>query len=408
MKQLALGILALSILIIPYQVWSETENGKNIAQTTQSLQHKNHKIREIAAETLFEISRPFQTFIKENSPEIYERSLEDLLQNFTPNIREAVTALVKSDSQISKYVYIFQAYIWPRVHPRKPQNYTGLWVGWYENGLKMLEFRYQNGQLSGERRAWHDNGQISWEASFPNGEELFTQWYRNGQQQELRDKHAGKDMMWDIHGNLISVSYVKQGIVQRVENYEKGELVRIKFQDGRIENYKNGQLVTPITLPAKDDPSSKPIVEEGQIYERFRILGDFNNDGIEDMALSNVISSFGNAGGNFEIYLRDQQGNFILHGSMFCHPLAIAVENSPKNPRIWAYLRSGGGSGRIGYYEVKKQGLTQFQGITIYPGDGGTEISNHTYRVLGKTDSKLTIEKSTTTNGKVQWKPGYY
>jgi hypothetical protein len=54
------------------------------------------------------------------------------------------------------------------------------------------------------------------------------------------------------------------------------------------------------------------MTEEGG-SERYRMLGDFNDDGIEDMALSCDINLFGNGGGEFSLYLRNNKKKDRMH-----------------------------------------------------------------------------------------------
>ncbi len=143
---------------------------------------------------------------------------------------------------------------------------------------------------------------------------------------------------------------------------------------------------------------------EGMSGERYRILGDFNCDGIEDMALSVDVSFFGNAGGDFDIYLRDNKSNLRKYASIFLHYRAIAIEKIGENVRLWVYRRCGGWIGDIGYYEVKAEGLSDYKSITIYPGDSGTGMGNAIYgAVLKNSAVEFRVEKSETVNGKVNW-----
>jgi hypothetical protein len=154
-----------------------------------------------------------------------------------------------------------------------------------------------------------------------------------------------------------------------------------------------------------EDPSLKPITKvEGRSGERIRISADFNGDGIKDMALSSDTTTFGNAGGNFTIYLRTKLGEFRKLGDIFLHPKAITIESGIGNPRIWVYIRSGGSSGKIGYHEIQKNGLSKFKGIAIYPGTGGTDMGRAIYSsVFSKSSVFITAERSSTKNKFVTW-----
>ncbi len=164
-------------------------------------------------------------------------------------------------------------------------------------------------------------------------------------------------------------------------------------------------IVCPLAFADSNDPSLMPLPKiEKMSGERYRILGDFNCDGIEDMALSVDISLFGNAGGDFDIYLRDNKDNLRKYASIFLHLKAIAIEKIGENVRLWAYRRSGGWIGDIGYYEVKAEGLSDYKSITIHPGDSGTEMGNAIYEAVFKNSAvEFRVEKSKTVNGAVNW-----
>lgn len=164
-------------------------------------------------------------------------------------------------------------------------------------------------------------------------------------------------------------------------------------------------IVCSLAFAESNDPSLIPLPKiEVMSGERYRILGDFNCDGIEDMALSVDISLFGNAGGDFDIYLRKNKGDLRKYASIFLHYRAIAIEKIGEDVRLWAYRRSGGWVGDIGYYEVKAEGLSDYKSIMIYPGDSGTEMGNAIYGAVFKNSAKeFRVEKSETINGKVNW-----
>ena len=109
--------------------------------------------------------------------------------------------------------------------------------------------------------------------------------------------------------------------------------------------------------------------------ERWLLEEDFDGDGQVDVLLSQPITDFGNAGGGFKLYLR-KKNELIEAGMIFAHPKAIAIEHHWKQTRIWVYQRGGGGVGMLGYYELFDGKLTEFKGIEVNPGDGGTDLSN--------------------------------
>lgn len=154
-----------------------------------------------------------------------------------------------------------------------------------------------------------------------------------------------------------------------------------------------------------EDPSAIPLLDEdGQNAERYRILADFNGDGIMDMAVSVPVNLFGNSGGHFTVYLQNEEGRFRKLGQFFGHPMALALERVGEKVRLWTYVRIGGWIGQIGFYEVNEDGLSDYRGVTIHPGDSGTKMGNAIYEaVMTNSDLPITVERSQTADGKVEW-----
>ena len=59
----------------------------------------------------------------------------------------------------------------------------GLSTSWYENGQKMSEGNYKNGELNGRFTEWYKNGQKKYEGNLKDGklEGLWTEWWENGE-----------------------------------------------------------------------------------------------------------------------------------------------------------------------------------------------------------------------------------
>ncbi len=140
--------------------------------------------------------------------------------------------------------------------------------------------------------------------------------------------------------------------------------------------------------------------------EGYRVLSDFNADGLQDMALSCETHLFGKAGGQFTLYLANGNGEYREHGKFFAHPKAIALERIEVNAkvRVWTYVRMGGWMGEIGYHEVEKDGLSQRHSMTIHPGSAGTRIGNAIYEaVITNSDPPVRVERSRVEDGIVKW-----
>ena len=115
---------------------------------------------------------------------------------------------------------------------------------WYENGQKALEGNYKNGKLEGKQTYWYDNGQLWYEGNYINGklEGKWTGWHENGQLwyegNYINGKLEGKWTEWyengqkSIEANFIYgkadgkwTKWYEDGTIEKVENYENGELV---------------------------------------------------------------------------------------------------------------------------------------------------------------------------------------
>ncbi|MBN1211933.1 MAG: hypothetical protein JXA92_05090 [candidate division Zixibacteria bacterium] len=155
------------------------------------------------------------------------------------------------------------------------------------------------------------------------------------------------------------------------------------------------------------DPSARPLLrKDSTIGERFRVLGDLNCDGREDMVLSDDIADFAQMGIKLFLYLQDTAGNYILYDSIFAKPGSLAVENYWKGPRLWTYVRKNAQSGILSCSEISDSGLTDWHSMVIYPGDGGTDIGNGILKaVFDNSDSRLEIQKSQTEGDRVNWLP---
>jgi hypothetical protein len=155
-----------------------------------------------------------------------------------------------------------------------------------------------------------------------------------------------------------------------------------------------------------DDPSVIPLMAEEGGGERYRMLGDFNDDGIEDMALSCNINFFGNGGGEFTLYLRNNKKKYKKYGKFLAHPYgdAVAIEKWGKETRLWTYSHGGSGIGDLRYYVFGRESLSGPEGLRIHPGDGGTDMGNAIYDAVFKnSNAKIKVQRSVTKDGKVQW-----
>lgn len=160
-----------------------------------------------------------------------------------------------------------------------------------------------------------------------------------------------------------------------------------------------------------DDPSATPIPKyDWSSGERYRLLADFNADGVQDMALSYDTKMFGMAGGHFTLYVANHEGMYRKIGEFFAHTRAIALEkhfsrDSRPLVRLWTYHRLSSTEGSIGYRIVEDDRLSPGDQLVIHGGDGGTKMSNDIYKaVFENSDIPIVVERSETeVNGVVNW-----
>ena len=87
--------------------------------------------------------------------------------------------------------------------------------------------------------------------------------------------------------------------------------------------------------------------------QRYRIIADFNNDSLDDLALSDDINMFGNAGGFFAIFIALNETEYRYLGDIFAHPMVVQVAKIQNGVgRIENYHRLGPRSGAFVEYQI--------------------------------------------------------
>ncbi|MBK1877905.1 hypothetical protein [Pelagicoccus mobilis] len=119
---------------------------------------------------------------------------------------------------------------------------------------------------------------------------------------------------------------------------------------------------------------------EEKVYSR--IVADFNEDGIIDVAYSEP-GLCGNAGCWWSIHKGRGNGFYekeVL--SAFFHPLAVNISMKEGKPVVTIYHRAGGGEGQLIEYEPNSNELTKISERTIYPDDNGNAKDRLLYEEL--------------------------
>jgi len=162
-----------------------------------------------------------------------------------------------------------------------------------------------------------------------------------------------------------------------------------------------------------DDPSLVPLAKEDIFYcgERYRVVGDFNGDGIDDMALS--LGECGGMRGDFSgyaLYLGRADGKFKRVGEIGAYASSLRVEKLwgwDKPDRLWWQSRMGGSRSYIHCAVVSDEGVKKEGALYVYGlGDGGTALGNSLVTLCSQRgDVDLRVEKSKTVDGIVTWHP---
>ena len=116
----------------------------------------------------------------------------------------------------------------------------GLWIEWYENGLKKSNIMWNLDRLSGEYLIWYQNKKPHVIGQTLDGEMdgNWKEYYNNGQLQAHSLNNMGKCIskkIWKINGELCPESHVESGRGQFVEYKENGEPLKIRIVKDGVE-----------------------------------------------------------------------------------------------------------------------------------------------------------------------------
>ncbi len=137
----------------------------------------------------------------------------------------------------------------------------GVCMEWHKSGQKKSEGLFKNGKEEGEHNWWFSGGQIDQQVYYKNGmaDGTIKNWYQDGQIKLESHYSAGKKngstIKWYQNGQKKSEEYFKMdqpegethfwskaGVIQGIQTYENGKLVKdVNYRNGNI-NIGNGYL----------------------------------------------------------------------------------------------------------------------------------------------------------------------
>lgn len=195
-------------------------------------------------------------------------------------------------------------------------------------------------------------------------------------------------------------------------------------KEGPLEDNQERRAKGNIVMdcfPSKDKAVSDPIgsfankiaLQDTKDVRLVRIVSDVNNDNFIDIAIS-ASSDWGNAGGNWDIYLGNNDGKYRFLARMFFHPLAISIQPIRKGTtRIITYIRHGAYSGNLIEHNLSSAGIERIKGKITKPGDGGVEADQKEHLELfghlrNEPISEFCALSDYLKNKNCLWKKGYY
>jgi len=151
--------------------------------------------------------------------------------------------LMYGNCQTTKFHYMMQAYWMPDNLPEwvlvdddkileHPNNFTGIWFVWHENGVKRSEVNYLRGQPNGSLRTWHNNGELAAETYFNSKvNERLLKWFYRGGIKHMEIVFYNKNMQfatdWNEDGSLNKKEYYDdKGVFIKRELYKDNKLTK--------------------------------------------------------------------------------------------------------------------------------------------------------------------------------------
>jgi hypothetical protein len=174
---------------------------------------------------------------------------------------------------------------------------------------------------------------------------------------------------------------------------------------------------------AQDGPIEDPIryfasryadtTQDGKTIDNImvRLVLDFNNDDLVDIALSDSYL-WGNAGGYWEFFLQNNDGKYHYIGYVMLHPDAFRIEAVRRGvARLIAYIHNDAGSGDLNTYEISADSITFISTFLLYTDDEHPAGEKEYQRLFGYLRAKPLCEYITVygflRDPTLPWHPGY-
>ena len=190
---------------------------------------------------------------------------------------------------------------------------------------------------------------------------------------------------------------VSYQLTRNLEGYKMGFACRMKMRMratalvlflwalAGLGGQQSGEVDDPVLDHARrigqyDKPEDPSNAELLQTVHLVRFRADFNADGLDDVAVSDTMGWMKNEGGDWWLYLRNENGRYTLFKQpLHFHPLAIHVEPRQKGQaRITCYHRIDGEHGVLV--------------VRTLSGSEWTELSRKTMRPKGNPADKREYE----------------
>jgi hypothetical protein len=138
------------------------------------------------------------------------------------------------------------------------------------------------------------------------------------------------------------------------------------------------------------DPSGNDFL--ANVPERtvlLRIRADFDNDGVDDLALSDS-STWGNAGGQWLLFRGQPDGSYAYWGTLFFSPGAATVRPlAPGTAEMALYVRTGVSRGTLQMYRVTSAGISR---VSEHSLDLERPADRERYDALPRSGRQLPVE----------------